>query len=79
MARFFFHLVDSVDVLLDEEGIELPRDDVAQNAMRQARSMIAHDAAAGRIDFGYRIDVKDEAGMLVHSLPFADAVQIASH
>jgi hypothetical protein len=78
MARFFFHLIDSVDILLDEEGIELSREAIAANALRQARSIIADDACRGRIDLHYRIDVKDEQGTLVHSLPFSNAVEIAA-
>jgi hypothetical protein len=41
-----------------------------------ARDCIAHDAHSGRIQLGYRIDVHSEEGTVVHSLSFADAVEI---
>ena len=76
MARFFFHFVDGEDLLLDPEGVEIARDDIPTNALRQARSLIASDACDGEIHLGYRIVVKDGAGEIVHVLPFEDAVTI---
>lgn len=40
---------------------------------------MAGDVKSGRLDFGYRIDVPDESGKLVHSLPFREAVEITRH
>lgn len=79
MAKFFFHLVDSIDVLLDPEGCEMHADQVAGSALSQARSIIAHDAIAGEIDFKYRIEVRDAADALVHGLTFSDAVKIVHY
>lgn len=76
MPRFFLHLVDSVDVLLDPDGTEMPADAVPAAALRAARDCMAADIRDGRIDLGYRIDVHDEAGALVHSQSFAAAVTI---
>jgi hypothetical protein len=44
--------------------------------MAAARSLLSADALEGRLDLDMRIDVADEAGALVHSLPFADAIEI---
>ena len=44
--------------------------------MGEARSIISQDALEGRIELGYRIDVQDAAGELVHSLRFTDAIKI---
>jgi hypothetical protein len=77
MAHYFFHLRDGVDVLLDPEGCELP--DLAAIVARTlvtARSILGAEALEGRIAFNMRLDVEDEAGAIVHSLPFADAVVI---
>jgi hypothetical protein len=76
MARFFFHLVDGEDVLLDPEGVEIARDDIAASALRQARSLISSDARDGEIQLSYRIEVKDGVGEIVHVLAFEDAVTI---
>jgi hypothetical protein len=38
--------------------------------------MISHDALSGRIGLDQHIEVRDEAGELVHRLSFRDAVSI---
>ena len=76
MARYFLHLMDSVDQILDPEGMEMAADAVPGAALLAARDCIAGDVKNGRIDLHYRIDVHDDAGKLVHSLPFADAVEV---
>ncbi len=76
MARYFFHYIDSVDVILDPEGIEISLDQVPANALRQARSMISGDALDGAIDLTHRIEVKDEGGGMVHRIVFKDAVVV---
>jgi hypothetical protein len=72
------HLVDSVDVLMDPDGIELPTEAVAQKALASARDCIAGDVREGRIDLRYRIDVHSHDGQVIHSLSFADAVEVIS-
>ena len=76
MPKYFFHLIDSVDVLLDPEGNEMPSEAVVGAALLQARDCMAADVKSGRLDLHYRIDVHDEAGELVHTLPFEDAVEV---
>ena len=76
MPRYLMHLVDSVDVLLDPDGIELPTEAVAQKALASARDCIAGDVHEGRVDLRYRIDVHDENDQVIHSISFADAVEI---
>ena len=76
MPRYFMHLVDSSDTTLDPEGIELPPDAIVGAALTQARDCMAGDVQSGRLDFRYRIDVHDESGELVHSLPFREALEI---
>lgn len=76
MPRFFMHLHDGVDRLLDEEGLVLSTDEVAQAALDAARDCIAGDVRKGRIDMRSRIDVEDQGGAVVHTLRFGDAVTI---
>jgi hypothetical protein len=76
MPRYFMHLVDGDDQLLDPEGVEMPRRAVEGYALRCARDCIAGDVKRGDIDIAYRIEVRDEADLLVHKLEFKDAVTI---
>jgi len=70
------HLKDSTDVTLDPDGIEMPEEAVARAPLLSARDCIAGDVKNGRIDLHYRIEVIDESGELVHSLPFSDAAEV---
>jgi hypothetical protein len=80
MPLYFFHLRDGVDILLDPEGLNLDGQvAIASTAMAAARSIISNDALNGVISLGQHIDVEDEAGKLVHCLPFNDAVTIDGH
>jgi hypothetical protein len=75
MARFYFHLRDSFERLLDAEGIECVNlQAVKTTALNIARDLIAHDAKAGVIDMDSRIDVEDAHGQIVHTLAFEAAV-----
>lgn len=77
MARFYFHLRDDVNEVLDSEGVECPNAEViATKALAAARDLIAADAKSGAIDMRYRIDVEDTQGEPVHSVQFEDAVSI---
>lgn len=80
MARYFLHLRDGSNDVLDEEGIE-PEDALAlrTTVMANARDVISGDIIRdGLLDLRFRIDVEDEEGELVYTLPFADAVKIIS-
>lgn len=76
MTRFYFHLRDHVDEVLDPEGVELTADAIAHQALVQARDCMAGDVRNGRLDLRYRIEVEDEAQQIVHCLAFTDAVEI---
>ncbi len=77
MARYFMHLRDSVDELLDPEGREFTTMEALREAVLfSARDLIAGDIRNGVIDFRYRIDAEDEQGAIVYSLPFKHAFNI---
>ena len=77
MAKFYFHLQDGTDQLLDPEGVECATPKVvAAKAMDAARDIIAADAKSGDIDMTCRIDVEDTSDKIVHSLEFEEAVRI---
>lgn len=77
MARYFLHLRDSVDELIDSDG----RDYVNLEALKEAvmitaRDLMAGDIRNGIIDLRYRIDAEDAAGSIVYTLPFKHALNI---
>lgn len=77
MPRYYFHLRDGEDVLLDPEGRELGSPGaIEEMALNEARAIISDDARGGRITLIHRIEVQDESGRIVHSLQFVDAVSI---
>jgi hypothetical protein len=78
MRQYFMHLRDSIDEVLDPDGQMLAEDGIAAVALTAARDCMAGDVHAGRLDLRYRIDVEDEAGAVVHSVAFADAVEIVA-
>ena len=77
MARYFFHLRDHSDQILDPEGLELSGlDAVRAAALTAARDTLSHDIRNGSLDLRYRIDVEDETGAKVHSIALRDAFSI---
>jgi len=77
MTRYFLHLRDHIDEVLDEEGIELPGLGALKKAvMEAARDIMAGDVRNGVLDFRYRIDAQNEQGDIVFSLPFQHAASI---
>ncbi len=80
MPLYYFHLRDGEDILLDPEGTDLDGEvAIAKATLAAARSLISDDALNGHISLHYHIDVEDEAGKVVHSLAFDDAVTITGH
>jgi hypothetical protein len=77
MARYFMHLRDSIDELLDPDGHEFAdMDSLKKAVLFSARDLMAGDVREGIIDFRYRIDAEDENGRIVYSLPFKHALNI---
>jgi len=77
VALYFFHLCDGHEVVIDPEGREIEdQSQIGEVALKEARAIVSQDALAGRIKLEQRIDVRNEAGKLVHQLSFHDAVTI---
>ncbi|MGE5563599.1 MAG: DUF6894 family protein [Bacillota bacterium] len=76
MPRYYFHLCDGTDRLLDDEGRELQAADLHAAALAEARGMIAADALEGHIWLGQQIEIRDQGGKVVHVLHFEDAVEV---
>ena len=78
MARYYLHLRDGIDDILDEEGVEY-RDVAAvrKAVLEAARDVLANEIRSeGTINLQYRIDAEDADGKVVHSLPFTDAATV---
>ena len=77
VARFFMHLRDGADDLLDAEGTELlDLEAVREKVLAAARDILAGDLRNGVIDLRYRIEAENESGEIVYSLPFKHAFSI---
>ena len=76
MARYFFHLRAGSDNVLDPEGRELAdMQEVRKVALACARDTLSHEINDGRLDLAYRIDVEDNSGVIVHTLPVREAFE----
>lgn len=76
MPRYFFHLRDGIDQILDPDGVELSPERIASFTLHQARDCMAGDVRSGELDLRYHIDVHDADGTVIHTLSFADALTI---
>jgi len=77
VARYFMHLRDGTEQILDPEGLEFPTIEALRKAVLvSARDLMTGDVREGVIDLRFRIDVEDEAGEIIYSLPFKHAVNI---
>jgi hypothetical protein len=77
MARYYMHLRDGTEQLLDPEGLEYPSVEALRKAVLvAARDLMTGDIRDGVLDFRFRIDAEDESGAIIYSLPFKHAVSI---
>lgn len=77
MPRFYFHLFNDA-IVKDEEGAELPDIQSARDrAIEAARSLIGSYIIDGeRVHLMHHIDVTDDNGRQVLSIPFKEVVDI---
>ncbi len=77
MAKYFMHLRDGVDELLDLEGLEFADLDALRKAVLfTARDLLAGDVRDGIIDLRFRIDAENADGEIVYTLPFKHAFNV---
>lgn len=77
MARYYLHLSNASIEAEDIDGIEAA--DVANArlvAVDGIRQFLGHELAMGMLDLRGRIDIADDRGAVVATVPFADAVTI---
>ena len=77
MARYFMHLRDGTEEVLDPEGLDFPTLDALRKAVLvSARDLMTGDVRGGVLDFRFRIDAEDDSGTIVYTLPFKHALHI---
>ena len=73
--RYYFHLREAEEFVLDEEGREFPDiEAVKAAAIADARSVISAEACEGKLPLRAMIEVEDAGGEKVFQLKFRDAV-----
>jgi hypothetical protein len=76
MPRYFFHIYNDM-VAMDQEGTELPDMAAArEHAIEGARSLMAENLLQGRLRLHHRIEVADETGRVLMTIPFREMVDI---
>jgi hypothetical protein len=78
VPRYYIHLRDGTDELLDEEGREFEHMEALRKAVVEgARDIMANEIKSrGLMDLRYRIDAENSEGEIVYSLAFRHAVSI---
>ena len=76
MPLYFFELCDGVRVP-DEEGQEFATlEEAREEALKSARSMMREEILRGRLSLHDSIRIQNEAGELLDTIQFRDAVRI---
>jgi hypothetical protein len=71
------HLRDGTEELLDPEGLEFSTlGGLRAAVLLAARDLMCGDVVRGVLDLRFRIDAEDEAGTIVHTMPFKHALSV---
>jgi hypothetical protein len=77
MPFYFLHIHNAHGAAEDEEGMHADSlSEARERAVKGIRSLLAAEAANGEMNFKGRIDISSEAGQVLLSVPFAEAVTI---
>jgi hypothetical protein len=77
MPRYFLHIHNSHGAAEDDEGVEARSlSEAREHAVAGIRSLLSAEALNGEINLRGRIDVGDEAGKVLLSVPFAEALEV---
>jgi hypothetical protein len=77
MARYFLHIHNSHGEAEDDEGMEATSlSEAREKAVRGIRSLLSAEAENGHMNFKGRIEIADETGKLLLSVPFRDAITV---
>lgn len=77
MARYFFNLRESIGTIRNPEGAEYPDVETAvTEAIAAARDLMSASLRRGDIVLSHAIEITDNAGTIVETVEFADAVTL---
>lgn len=77
MPNYRFHVMNDIDAP-DEEGLDLDNLALAHlKAIDAARDLASAAVRQGRLDLRHRIDVEDDAGKVLLTVTFADAIELS--
>lgn len=77
MPRYFLHIHNSHGQAEDEEGVEVSSLSAASEiAVTGIRDLLAAEAKNGAINLAGRVDIANDAGKVLVSIPFANALKI---
>jgi hypothetical protein len=75
MGRFYFHLKEGSELVLDDEGQELPSASEATTvALASARELLAEAIRFGLSDIAEAIVIADETGQPVLEVPLVEVL-----
>ena len=75
--KYFFHLCNEDETVLDVEGRTFDSPDQVQRAaLDAARDIMSSEVRSGHLKLDQRIDVVDQRNFVAHTLQFRDAVRI---
>ncbi len=77
MPTFHLHLINSHVDADDADGHDLPSLDAARaKAVDGIRDFLSAEVRSGTLDLRGRVDIEDETGAVLMTIPFAEAVAI---
>ena len=78
MPLYYFHVRGCLAEVGAGDGLDFPDDGAAREAaIAGARGMIAEDVVHGILNLDCHIDVTDEQGSILFTVPFASAIERA--
>jgi len=77
MPHYFLHIHNSHGAAEDDEGADLGSlAEAKERAIKGIRSLLASEATNGEMNFNGHLDISDQAGKVLLSVPFKDAVSV---
>lgn len=77
MPRYYLHIRNAHGDAEDEEGADLTSlAEAVEKAITGIRSLLSSEALNGRVNLNGHVDISDEAGKVLHKVPFADALKV---
>ena len=77
MPTFHLHLINAQVDAEDNEGFDLPSlADARAKAIDGIRGFLGHEVTTGKLDLRGRIDIENDDGAVLATIPFDEAITI---